>query len=65
MIHSGYISLSSAIICLVVLVELIVQRATTSILELLVLMIMVAVSSVIEVVYQRLMGKTILSMHRT
>jgi len=62
--HS-WISLIGAVICLIALIILIIQRATTSPAEILVLVIMVAVSFVIEVVYRRSTGRTIRSMHKT
>jgi amino acid transporter len=61
----GWISLIGAVICLTALIILIIQRATTSPAEILVLVIMVAVSFVIEVVYRRSTGRTIRSMHKT
>jgi amino acid transporter len=60
-----WISLLGAVICLIALVALIIQRATTSPAELLVLVIMVAISFIIEAVYRRATGRTIRSMHRT
>ncbi len=60
----GWISLLGAVVCLAALVVLIIQRATTSPAEILVLVIMVAVSFVIEVVYRRSTGRTIRPMHK-
>jgi len=60
----GWISLLGAGICMAALVVLIIQRATTSPAEILVLVIMVAVSFIIEVVYQRATGRIIRPMHK-
>jgi amino acid transporter len=60
----SWLSLAGGFICLAALVALIVQRATTSPSELLVLVIMVAVSFAIEVVYRRSTGRTIRPMYR-
>jgi amino acid transporter len=60
----SWISLIGTIICLMALVVLIIQRATSSPAELLVLVIMVAVSFVIEVVYRRATGRIIRPMHK-
>ena len=58
-----WISLLGAVICLIALVVLIIQRATTSPAELLVLVVMVAISFIIEAVYRRSTGRTIRPMH--
>jgi amino acid transporter len=60
----GWVSLTGAVVCLAALVVLIVQRATTSPAELLVLVVMVAVSFIIEVVYRRSTGRTLRPMHK-
>jgi amino acid transporter len=60
-----WISLLGAIVCIIALVILIIQRATTFPLQLLVLVIMVAISFIIEITYRRITGRTIKSMHRT
>jgi amino acid transporter len=60
-----WISLLGAIVCLIALVVLIIQRATTAPMELLVLVTMVALSFIIEVTYRRFTGRTIKSMHKT
>jgi L-asparagine transporter-like permease len=61
--HSrGWISLFGTVICLAALVILIIQRATNAPSELLVLIIMLALSFIIETVYRRLTGRKI---HRT
>jgi amino acid transporter len=54
-----WLSLLGAVICLTALVILIIQRATTSPSELLVLLIMVVVSFTIEVVYRKSTGREI------
>jgi amino acid transporter len=59
-----WLSLFGAVVCLAALLILIVQRATTSPAELLVLVIMVAVSFIIEVVYRQLTGRTIKSVNK-
>lgn len=60
-----WISWAGAIVCLTALIVLIIQKATTSPLELLVLVVIVAVSFLIEVVYRRATGRTIRPMHRS
>lgn len=60
-----WISLIGAVICLGALVILIIQKATTAPAELMVLVIMIAVSFIIEAVYRRLTGRTIRPMHKT
>jgi len=60
----GWISLLGAGICMAALVVLIIQRATSSPAEILVLVVMVAVSFIIEVVYQRATGRIIRPMHK-
>lgn len=60
----SWISLAGAVSCLAALVILIIQKATTSPAELLVLVVMVAVSFIIEAVYCRSTGRTIKSMHK-
>jgi amino acid transporter len=52
-------SLLGAVACIAALIILIIQRATTSPPELLILAIMVAVSFLIEVIYRKLSGRTI------
>jgi amino acid transporter len=60
-----WISLLGAIVCLTALIVLIIQRATTAPLELLVLVTIVALSFIIEITYRRFTGRTIKSMHKT
>jgi amino acid transporter len=60
-----WISLLGAIVCLTALIVLIIQRATTAPLELLVLVTIVALSFIIEITYRRSTGRTIKSMHKT
>jgi amino acid transporter len=60
----NWVSLIGAVICLIALVVLIIQKAITSPIELLVLVIMVAISFIIEVVYRRSTGRTIRPMHK-
>jgi amino acid transporter len=59
-----WLSLFGAVVCLAALVILIYQRSTVSPFEILVLVIMVAVSFIIEVVYRRLTGRTIKPVHK-
>jgi amino acid transporter len=60
----NWLSLIGTIICLIALVVLIIQRATTSPAEIMVLVVMVAISFLIELIYRRLTGRTIISMHK-
>jgi amino acid transporter len=60
-----WVSLLGAIACMVALIILIIQRATTSPMELLVLVIMVAISFLIETVYRKSTGRTIKPMHHS
>jgi amino acid transporter len=61
----NWLSLIGAIICLIALVVLIIQRSSTSPAEILVLVVMVAISFLIELIYRRLTGRTIISMHKS
>jgi amino acid transporter len=61
--HS-WLSLIGTVVCLAALIVLIIQRSTSSASEILVLVIMVVVSFVIEIIYRRLTGRTIRSMHK-
>ena len=59
-----WISLLGSLGCLAAMVMLIVQRATTSPSEILVLVIMLALSFLIEVFYRRFTGRTIRPAHK-
>lgn len=61
----NWLSLVGAVICLVALVILIIQKTTDSPSELLVLGVMVAVSFIIEFIYRRSTRRTIRPMHKT
>ncbi len=54
-----WISLLGAIVCLIALVTLIVHRAIVSLMEPLVLLIMIALSFAIEIIYRRLTSRVI------
>ena len=58
-----WVSLAGGIVCMIALVILIVQRATTSPMELLVLVVMIAVSFGIEILYRKWTGRMIKTTH--
>lgn len=59
-----WLSVIGAIVCLSALAILIAQRATTAPRELLVLVVMVGSAFLIEVIYRRITGRSIKSLHR-
>ncbi len=58
-----WVSLTGGVVCLVALVMLIIQRTTSAPAELLVLVVMVAVSFIIEVIYRKSTGRIIKPLH--